>query len=1095
MPLQAPPLDASHERARWLDVVARASTLAERIEAGYLPDPEDGDEEARRRLQTWCDVATRGNRDLFRWRLAQDGLDEEAVRRVLGRGRYPPGTALPGWALTLAQASSEALRLTFQDAATLLGHQDEHPHPLPFEELCAPFVAVARVRLTDWGLAQRSHLTSSAQADLERSLLRQLSLVSARAFFTEFHAYRAARSPSWVRWLKAAHQQTRELYADFVASLLRDGLVSFFQEYSVLGRLMATVTDLWVESVAELLERLQADCAELEATFAPGVPMGPVVAARPGLSDRHHGGRTVTALTFGSGLKLIYKPRNLSAETAFYGLLAWLNAHGAQPAFYVPVTLGRANHGWVEYVEHRAAQSLEEVHQYYRRAGALLAVVYGLRGTDCHHENLIACGAYPVLVDPEMVMVPQTVDLTSPPAAMGPGELAYRQVHETVLGTLFLPVWESGARGASRDVSGLGGESERNAPRQAPQWQHVNTDGMSYSLDARSDGGQQNFPTLDGRSQSPAHHVDQLVDGFRAMYGLLRRSREQLLADQGPLADLARARVRFTFRSSADYAGLLVGLRDPAVLRDAADAAIYADSLCRELLPSGHWSGYWPILGEEQDALERLDIPHFSVRATDDRLTFPSGRRVDQPFAISGFECCRERLDRLDEEDCERQVYLIRASLFAQGATVVRPASPGPDRVSNTTGPRLTAGDAIAVATVIADGLVDRAIRSADGTATWLSFAYHREIHRFRMQPIGDALFDGRAGTALFLAAMYQATQRECYRALALAALLTLRRDIRAGALDRIVPRLGLGGPLGCGNVIYALVRAGEFLDDPELREDGWALAAMLGPDRTAADGGLDVLYGLGGAILGFLAAYASSRRAGFLDQAVACGRRLVAARTRTPSGHRAWRTVLGQHLTGFSHGAAGIAYALARLYEHAPDRDFREAALEAQAYEGAVFDAAVGNWPDYRDVRDGSPVFSCSWCHGAPGIGLARLGALQAIDSSVTRDEIDVALRATEAVGVQSIDGLCCGNMGRVELLFTAGRVLSRPGLLDVAAQQVAHVISRARERRGYSLMGEGVPTVAGCHPGFFQGEAGVGYELLRLADPQRFPSVLLFS
>jgi len=1082
--------------AQLSDIAARASTLVERIESGYQPDLEDRGEEAERRLRTWCHVVARGDQGAFQWRLAQDGLDEEIVRQVLGPGHYPAHTALPRWTLTLAEVSQAARGLRFEQAAAQLAGQPKRLEPLPFEELCSPFAAVARARLTHECPAQHSHLTGSARADLERGLLRQLSLVSARAFFTEFHAYRAARAPSWVRWLKAADGQSRDLYADFVTHLLRDGLVSFFQEYSVLGRLMATAVDLWVESVVELLERLQADYEALGATFAPDVPLGPVIGVRPGLSDRHHGGRAVSEVTFASDLKLIYKPRDMSAEAAFYGLLAWLNAHGAESAFLVPTMLVRPAHGWVECIERRAAQSIEELQQYYRRAGALLAVMYGLRGTDCHHENLIACGAHPVLVDAEMVMFPQTVDLASPLAAMGPAELAYRQLHETVLGTLFLPMWESVGHGSYVDVSGIAGESTRNAPVRALRWQAVNADDMSYSFGARHDDDRPNLPAVGDRTHSPAQYVDHLVDGFRAMYGLLRRSREQLLADQGPLSDLARARVRFTFRSSADYAGLLVGLRDPAVLRDAADASIYADSLCRELLPSGQWSAYWPILAEEQAALQRLDIPHFSVRATDDRLRFSSGRHVDQRFTRSGFEGCRDRLGSFDEEDCERQVYLIRASLHAHEATSVHYApSSGAASTEKKLSRLITRAEMMVAASVIADGLHDRALRSADGSATWLAFAYHPHIHRFRMQPIGDALFDGCTGTALFLAAIHKVAPDGRHRALALAALQTLRQDIRIGALARIVPRLGLCGPLGCGNAIYALVRTGEFLEDAQLCEDGWALAGLLGPDQIATDRGLDVLYGLGGAIFGFLAAYESSGRAAFLDRAVASGRRLVEARTPTPSGHRAWRTVRERHLTGFSHGAAGIAYALARLYEQAPEPEFREAVLEAHAYERAVFDSEVGNWPDYREPTEGAAVFACSWCHGAPGIGLARLGSLSVIDSPTSREDVEAAIRATKAIGVQSLDGLCCGNMGRIEFLFTAGRALSRPDLLDTAAREVTQVVTRAQDRQGFNLIGDDIPTVAGYHPGFFQGEAGVGYELLRLAAPEQFPSVLLFS
>ena len=56
--------------------------------------------------------------------------------------------------------------------------------------------------------------------------------------------------------------------------------------------------------------------------------------------------------------------------------------------------------------------------------------------------------------------------------------------------------------------------------------------------------------------------------------------------------------------------------------------------------------------------------------------------------------------------------------------------------------------------------------------------------------------------------------------------------------------------------------------------------------------------------------------------------------------------------LTGFSHGAAGIAYALLKLHEATGESSFREAALEAEAYETSVFLPEVSNWPDFRTHR-----------------------------------------------------------------------------------------------------------------------------------------------
>ncbi len=56
-----------------------------------------------------------------------------------------------------------------------------------------------------------------------------------------------------------------------------------------------------------------------------------------------------------------------------------------------------------------------------------------------------------------------------------------------------------------------------------------------------------------------------------------------------------------------------------------------------------------------------------------------------------------------------------------------------------------------------------------------------------------------------------------------------------------------------------------------------------------------------------------------------------------------------GRHLTGFSHGAAGITYALLRLYAVTGQDELRRAALDGIAHETALFDPARANWPDLR--------------------------------------------------------------------------------------------------------------------------------------------------
>ena len=80
--------------------------------------------------------------------------------------------------------------------------------------------------------------------------------------------------------------------------------------------------------------------------------------------------------------------------------------------------------------------------------------------------------------------------------------------------------------------------------------------------------------------------------------------------------------------------------------------------------------------------------------------------------------------------------------------------------------------------------------------------------------------------------------------------------------------------------------------------------------------------------------------------------------------------------LTGMSHGASGIAVALLELYSETRREEFLDTARGALAYEEALFDPVVGNWPDLRGVDEpGSPPrpisYGRAWCHGAPGIAL----------------------------------------------------------------------------------------------------------------------------
>jgi lantibiotic modifying enzyme len=328
-----------------------------------------------------------------------------------------------------------------------------------------------------------------------------------------------------------------------------------------------------------------------------------------------------------------------------------------------------------------------------------------------------------------------------------------------------------------------------------------------------------------------------------------------------------------------------------------------------------------------------------------------------------------------------------------------------------------------------------------------------------------------------------------------LAALHDVRLDLAEADSSRPTifgSRVGPGGAFGLGGIVYVLTRLSQFLGDDGLLDEARQASALLGPQMIDSDKRLDVVFGSAGAILGLLALHDANRDQMILDRVVACGNHLLSARAVSDSGHRAWPTLNGTLLTGFSHGAAGIAYAMLRLYEAAPDLAFLNAASEAIAYERSVFSPQAGNWPDYRyPVSNAGLAFTTSWCHGAPGIVLGRLGGLNILESDDIRQDIDSGLETTRQAALNGVDHLCCGTLGRVETLLQAGHLLSRPELTEVASRSAAGIVTMAKQRGAYLLNGA-LPKELSS-PGFFQGLSGIGYELLRLAEP--LPSVLLWE
>jgi lantibiotic modifying enzyme len=1022
---------------------ARARTLDERLaaraQASNAPSSREKDSAI---LEFWARAFAGKNADALARRLAWDGWTPEDVIQAAESSTAAEGVADAPWTAFLDEALTRARGYETEDAPPELAAFRTVP---PFAEIWIPFLRAARERVGRIERDEDGLLAPVALRTLEGALLADLALLGEAAFSERLGSPREA---------------------DGSKVPFAERLEDLFVEFPVLARLASTLATDWVAATCELRSRLRADRAALAEAFGA---TGAVAAVKAGVSDRHRGGRRVAILTFQSGARVVYKPRTVGLEAEWNGFLGWLRASGAPDAPPALRFVVREGYGWAEFAAPAPLPDEDAVEAYFRSAGGLLAAAWLLGARDFHMDNVVATLGGPIVVDAEAILQPDAV----PAPGRGPRgafDAANARLDASFLPTGLLTLEQADAEGRLSDVGGLNGMSGGSGASQ----------------------GAANLPVFDGASLKAEDRLAAVLRGFASTYRFLLSRRAELEAAGGPLSGFGAHRLRVVFRPSETYARLLGVLAAPRYLREGWMRSVGLDALNRPFAARSNPPSLWPLVADERAALERMDIPYFDLGTAETNPVSGAGVRVTGHFARSGIDALEGRLARMDEADLAVQARLLTAFL-SRGVSSRRPAvdaAAGPVPESSPHGSRK---ELEAEAVRLADGLLTDAVVGEDGALLWIDPAAVRGADR-RERGSSYYLYDGGAGILLFFAAAAAVTGLERFREAARRTAVPIRRVLDAPHLPALLASEGLGACSGAGSLVYAFAVAASLLGEEWPLALARRAAALITPERIAADTAYDVEGGSAGAILGLLALHAVTGDAAAIRSAVASGEHLVARRQDLGDGAWGWPSPDGLCLGGLAHGMSGIALAFLRLAAAASRDDFLDAARAAYRHEAALFDAATGNWPAL--VRDGASVRRLdmkAWCHGAPGIALSRLAARGLGDRSLDRD-LDVAIETTRRAGLLSLDHACCGNAGLVEVLVAAGDALARPELVSAAEARLGAMLRRARLLGGFRLRGTEEEN-AGVLPGFFRGQAGIGYTLLRRARPGLLPNVLAFE
>jgi hypothetical protein len=386
----------------------------------------------------------------------------------------------------------------------------------------------------------------------------------------------------------------------------------------------------------------------------------------------------------------------------------------------------------------------------------------------------------------------------------------------------------------------------------------------------------------------------------------------------------------------------------------------------------------------------------------------------------------------------------------------------------------MTSNDFTDLAKRIGEVVIASATRDKD-QLSW------RTVRHSRLSPLGSVahptdvlcgpdLYRGGAGIALFLAFLGQVTGEDRFRSAAECGLnWVISNDFEIGE------RPGLFD--GTAGLAYVCIKAGEFLCDKAIRQEGVRRFDRLVPRMSQP---FDVISGDAGILLS-LCACADALTELALDHIPAYAETLAAKAQpyglafAWAQGNRPW--------TGYSHGCAGIAHSLLEAYRITGATWMRSLALSAFDYEDRYQISADDDSTNWRDLRpDGKSGTDMNvWCHGSAGVGGSRVQAF-----CLLQDEqlIKTSLRAwsTSKSPRSPYLGLCHGQGGMIAFALDLFRMTHDDHFLIHARNMFRQsLLSDPLGGAGLSFVVKGQ-----IDTGLMCGLSGVGLLALALANPE---------
>ncbi len=883
-----------------------------------------------------------------------------------------------------------------------------------FDEFCNIFLKELEVELDKIEQAKNISLNTNIRKDILYYAKSTLIELSSRIMIFELNH----------------SDQNYDEFCNYICENPND----IYQKYPVLYSKIKRKINSIKHNILEIYNALYECKEDIKRIF--GLNIQDLKSINPGQGDTHNDGRTVAILIFDNNSRIVYKPRNMYPELVFSKSCEMMNSWFDNYELVYPKLIARDSYGFQEFVESDECKTNEEVKNYYHRIGRALGLFYIMDTTDIHGENIIPFGEYPVFIDLEsLTMVPRKKTNTSKDSLVYNVNKVYE--HSVFTSNLLPCTFKGGILDV--DISGLGATAGQKSKKlKCLQLVEKGTDNIHFDEEYYITEEMENAVKLNGKHINYSDYLIDIERGFAEAYEMLFSHKEYLINNMPEL--FKRGKYRQILRGTFVYVRFLKASLHPKYCTSSART--------KELLQIISSNNNSQFKSEVEQMLNH-DVPYFYAKCNDTALYEDKSLVEKDFFEKTICEKLVQNIKDLSIEDMKRQIAFIHNSIRIAQKDIMNTDIAYPDFI-------IDKKENIDIVKAVISEIRKYAIWDANyKSCTFI------DVNIDEQPSIGGipyTLYDGM-GMILFLFAYARYTNDKKDIMFAEASLRGMEEvaPLEKAALSSSV----FGGFYG---YIYLYFNLYRMTGNTEYYDKYIKAINRIYDYDVTSEGNIDVIAGVSGAVIVLANIYNLEK-----------DKRLCMLINRYCDFMQHYISRSNIFWTGFSHGYAGFQYAFMKAFEATQNVKYLHIAHLLEQKEDIYYESKKANWIDLRDNKHNC----CSyWCHGAPGILLARSYYMDPkVFDRKYKKVINTIIDSLQINDRDTFnDCLCHGRVGNIDVLREIAINTNNKELMEKV-----HKFSVDEEEsiKKYGII-YGIPQLKGSMS-FMLGLPGIGYGYLR--------------